>query len=411
MTNHISASNQEAIAKLVAEHKYDEALEQIRLAESLETGLLHLKITALRNTNRFEEAIKFQELLYKQDTTNVYSILELANGYMSMYNYNNAISYYRKAREIEPKNFYISQRLGDALFNNSQFSEAKQYYIKCRNNHSTQHLNKQLGRIYENINQPDSAIYYYEISLDQNPRDYSVVLRLSNLYRRNEQFKEALATSDRYLKTNDNNLRVLRLNGQLQFITGNYKKALQRYERCLTLGDSGLHVLQYTGMSYYKTDDYDKAIPFLEKAFIEAEKNSNICLVLALAYIYTGRTESAINQFHKLIEIVTPSPTLLATAYQHIGESYTDINQHEMALDIYKQAMISVPGDYRFHYFLADLYDNWFKNTEKALAYYEKILQADTNYEELPPGMNHLLIKYIENRVNQIKKEAFWSAN
>lgn len=411
MPKQMSASNYEVITKLIAEHKYDEALEQIKLAESLESGLLHLKIRALRNTNRFEEAIKFQQQLYSQDSTNVYYILELANGYMSMYNYSNAISFFGKAIRLDPQNLYIRQRLADALFNNNQFSEAKPHYIKCRKTHSTHHLNKQLGRIYENMNQPDSAIYYYELSLNQNPHDYTVVLRLTNIYRRNDQVKKALATSDRYLNINNNNLRVLRLNGQLQFITGNYKKAILRYERCLTLGDSSLHVLQYTGMSLFKSDDYAGAIPFLEKAFLEAENNSNICLLLALSYIYTGKSESAIHQLHELIGIITPSPALLATAYQHLGESYTDINEHNTAIEIYKQAIITIPNDYRFHYFLADLYDNWFNNKEEALIYYENILSANNENEEPLSGMNHLLIKHIENRVNHIKKESFWSAN
>jgi len=410
------AQDYDSITTCLRQYEYQKAIDQIdeMVIHASDHELLSIKATALKGLNKYQEAIQVYEKLLKNDTTDVKNIIELASCYQSLGDYKNAQKCYKKALVIRPQNHYLFQQLADAYYQDDDFTHAIGNYFIVYNVDSTYYTSKQLAKCFDNLEKTDTAIHYYHKALNLNPFDFQTAYRLANLYKQNEDFMKAIDITESFLSYDSTNVRMLKLNGLLHLLNKTYVEAIRSFENCISLNDSSDFTNKYLGYSYFKAEEYEKAKDYLEKAFQHDTLNVELCYALGLSCDYSIYKKLGIQYLSKTIELATPSPEFLSRVYQDLAAANTGFYKYEEALAAYLKAYELNSNDTLLIFKIASHYDNWIKDKNKALQYFQIFLETRPEGERPLPKMpvpGEMVISYydyVERRIGEIKEELFW---
>ncbi|MBN1952999.1 MAG: tetratricopeptide repeat protein [Bacteroidales bacterium] len=413
---HSQAQEHEAITVLMQKYEYQEVLEQIDRIEKpgVDLSLLRVKAAALKGLNRYQEAIQVVDQVYKSDSTDLRIIIELANCYQSLGDYKQAQQFFQKAIRIKPENRYLYQQLADAYYFDDDFVRAIEIYSGLYAGDSTYYLSKQLALSYDNLHQDDPAIYYYRKAIALNPVELLTSFNLAGLLQLKEDYAGALLVTESYLKHDSTNLRMLQLNGYLNFLHATYPRAVSSFEKCISLKDTSDFTVKYLGYSYYRAEEYEKAKDYLEKAFLKDTTNIQLCYALGLSCDYSVYKKLGIGYLNKTIELSTPPPEFLSRVYQDLAAANTGYYKYDAALAAYFKARELTPNDTLLKYRIASHYDNWIKDKKKALEYYRIFMATrPKNRKPLPkdPTPEGIVLSYYdvaEKRIREIEEELFF---
>jgi tetratricopeptide (TPR) repeat protein len=138
------------------------------------------KATDLRSQEKFEEALKILEDLYKENSqsvdvkNNLLETLLSYGGYLNddfILGYEEAIDVFKRMIEIDPTNYRAYYNLGIAYFNLSKIKEAKECYEEAiRIKPDYKHCLYNIGLICENEGEYQEALNYYEKALEIDPK-------------------------------------------------------------------------------------------------------------------------------------------------------------------------------------------------------------------------------------------------
>ena len=410
----LQAQVPDTLKLLMDQYDYQRAIDLMDKIDGHEEKqeLLELKIAALMGMNLYQESLPYFQQLYLQDSTNVSRIVEFANCYQSLGNYQAAQKLYQKALEIYPQNNYVRQQLANSYFKLDDFTEAKNLYLFAYTRDSSFFLARQLGVCYDNLDLKDTAIYYYKISLAFNPFDFESTYRLANLHKQQEEYPMGIALTDNYLLRDSTNFKMLRLSGFLHFLNGSYDRSVKRFERCVVSGDTSDFVNKYLGYSYFRTGEFELAKDYLEKAFLKDTTNADLCYVLGLSCDYSIYKKLAIYYLNKTIELLTPSPEYMSHVYQDLAVANTGYSKFNDALDAYLAAYELTPNDTLLIFKIASHYDNRTDDKETALLYYQKFMDTRPRNKNALPKMPGMMVisyyDYVEKRMAEIREEMFW---
>ena len=400
----------DSVEALMQQYEYQKAIDLINETDA-DRQLLELKATAFAQLNRHGEAIPVLDSLWKLDTTNVQNLLNLANCYQSTGNYKNAQIFYIKSLERNPENDYIRQQLADAFYYDEAYTNAIKYYLKVIEKDSTYYLAKQLARCYENLNNTDSAILFYQIVIEKNKGDYNSTYRLANLYKQILDYKTAIQVMDSFITYDSTRIKIFKFKGYLNFLDVNIPAAIESFEKCLALGDTSEFTHKYLGYSYYRTKNYLKAKDHLEMAFQTDSSNTDLCYTLGiscqLAFYYK---DLAVRYLSRTVELVQPSVDLLSIVYQDLAVAKVNVEKYDEALDDYMKALYLNPNDTLLLFKIGNHYDQSLKDTLMALEYYEAFMKTRPEDEtKLSKRNNQHIYNFVARRLEGIKEDLFWN--
>ncbi|MBN2212914.1 MAG: tetratricopeptide repeat protein [Bacteroidales bacterium] len=207
---------------------------------------------------------------------------------------------------------------------------------------------------------------------------------------------------------------MLKLNGYLNFLDKDFITAIKSFENCISLNDTSNFTYKYLGYSYFKTEEYQKAKDYLEKAFQKDTSNVELCYLLGLSCNYSVYKELGIQYLSKTIELATPSSEFLSQVYQDFAAANTGFYKYEEALEAYLKAYELNPNDTLLIFKIASHYDNWIKDKDKALIYYQIFMKTRPKEKKplpkmpVPGGIVVSYYDYVERRMGEIKEELFW---
>ncbi len=411
-----NAQQNDSITFFLQQYDYQKVIDLIDKTDNYNSDLrlLHLKATALKGLNKYQQAIIYFERLYRQDSSNIINIIELADCYQSLGEYKKTQELYCKILKLDPFNNYLIQNLANSYYMDDDFEQAKKYYLTAYAADSTFYLSKQLAKCYDNLEIIDTAILYYQKVISLNPADFQSAYRLANLYKQKEDYKKGISLTDSFLNRDSTNIKMLKLSGSLHFLDKNFSKSIARFEKCIALNDTSDFVNKYIGYSYFKTEKYEKAKDYLEKAYLQDTMNAELCYTLGLSCDYSIYKKLGIKYLNKTIDLVTPAPEFLSRIYQDLGTAYTGYYKYEEALEAYLKGYELNPNDTLLIFKVASHYDNWIKDKNKALTYYQKFMETRPKDRKPLPTMHvegGIVVSYydyVERRMKEIKEELFW---
>jgi tetratricopeptide (TPR) repeat protein len=137
------------------------------------------------------------------------------------------------------------------------------YYL----NSKSPEITTQLGIAYDRMNLPDSSDFYYEKSLELDPKDplannnyaYTLALRKKDLAR-------AKAMSEESLRFEPENTSFLDTYAWIYFQSGKYEKALEFIQKALNFGGKNAELYEHLGDIFEKLSEKGKAIESWRKS-------------------------------------------------------------------------------------------------------------------------------------------------
>ncbi|XP_028411962.1 tetratricopeptide repeat protein 28-like [Dendronephthya gigantea] len=182
-----------------------------------------------------------------------------------------------------------------------------------------QAVNYQLGCVYQNMNEHETAVTFYLRSL-----------QLAKELKDNTKIASAYCAL-----------------GEIDFIRCLYQPAIKNYEKCLKnakkAGDGALIALAYEnlGGSYSNDGQPKKAIESFKQCMIIANEQTELAdlhLKLGKAYTSSNEYETAIDHFRKSLELVNDKNTE-GEIYECLGVIYHNDYQYQAAEKHYKDAL------------------------------------------------------------------------
>lgn len=415
-TNRVEAQGYDSILYQIQNFEYQKAIEQIDKIDnySADINLLNYKAAALKGLNKFQEAIPYFIEIYKTDTLNLKSIIELANCYRSIGDFANTNMLYYKALSLNHQNNYLYQQLADLYYLEDDYKNAIAVYSHPYSVDSSYYLSKQLAKCYEMLERKDSAIFYYHIAVSLNPIDFQSCYSLASLYKEKEVYDRAISLTESYLLIDSTHIKMLKLNAYLHFLNKDFYQSKKVFEKCMLMKDSSDFTIKYLGYSYFKVEEYENAKDYLEQAFFKDSMNVELCYILGLACDYSIYKKLAIHYLRKVIELSNPTPEFLSGVYQDLAVANAGYYKHNDALDAFMKAYELTPNDTLLIYKIASHCDHRLKDNNMALKYYQKFMETrpseGVRVPKLPSsgGMTLSYYDFVERRIGEIKEELFW---
>jgi tetratricopeptide (TPR) repeat protein len=258
-----------------------------------------------------------------------------------------------------------------------------------------------MGDSFRQMEEADSALWYYRRSLAWRPMNATVVSKAFDVLLRKEAYDEAIDLTDQYLSQDPDNEIIAPLNGLARFRKGDYDKALEVFQRQLDLGNETYPIHYYLGQSYWHTSRVYKADSELKAAWQIDSSDVNLAYSIAAVEMELMLPFEDYSKpwLDKAWEMSQPDYTLWSRIQQLYGQGYY---QHEhdykKAIGYYSEAyknnpkLISALSTIGYCYELE-------KDYKRAMEWYEKYLKVAN-----PDSRGYATVT---NRLNHVKSELF----
>ena len=233
-----------------------------------------------------------------------------------------------------------------------------------------------IGDAFRQLEQPDSALYYYRRSLAYRPWNANVVSKAVGILIDARDYDGAIAQAGQFLAEDPDNAIVAPLKGLAHYRKGDYEDAVQVFQRQEDIGNDIYQIHYYLGQSYWHT----KVIYRAEQELIAAWQidSSEVNLAYSIAAVkaenYRPFEEDIKPWLDKALEMLQPDASTLSRVHQQYGLGYYKTMKYwDKAIEHYKEAYRYNPKFTSALSTIAYCYELK-KDYKQALTWYEKFL-------------------------------------
>lgn len=410
-----SPDKTDLIRTYLLENQYQSALDLINTHLKLhnDNKLYLYKGLALKGVLKYNEAIESFSTILKTDSMNIQAIIELSNTYKTLGEYNKSLIYLIKANTIHSSPSVLSE-IAATYFLLEKYEQAKNIYFELLKQDSLSvFLVRNIAKCYDNLEDIDSAIVFFEKTLAIKKYDTQSVNKLCNLYIKKRNYKKGIEVSESYLSFDSNNIRINRLNAYLYLLNKDYNTSKLKFSQCVKNNDTTDFVYKYLGTSYFKLEIYDSAQIYLEKAYFKDTTDAQVCYFLGMSCSASYYKALGIKYINKAITLLNPSPDYMASVYQNLAQSYNGFYKYQEALGALLKAYELNSKDTLILYKIGVQYDRWLNNKRMALKYYSEFIKILPQQNKSKPEENEefsltyydIVNKRIAALKEEIKKE------
>eukprot|EP01084_Bolivina_argentea_P257605 434046_1 len=237
------------------------------------------------------------------------------------------------------------------LFKTKQYKSAQQVLldiISTNNGDNSKYLSK-LGDIYCKFNDFNSAHSYYQQSLNENPQNPSVLIKLGNILSNHlHQTNQAISIYKQCLNIEPNSIECIFEYAKLMENENNYSKAKQLFIKCLQIDNTKASVhyhyakllTKYQQLNNYNDNNNDNNtsnINFLLKKACELQPQiSKYHAEYAIFLQNNNQINKANDQWEIALEVCQYNDMLLLYQFGYFNLKYKNDNQN--ALKYYKMS-------------------------------------------------------------------------
>ncbi len=248
--------------------------------------------------------------------------------------------------------FRSYDNLGSVYAEKGQYDSAIAAYQKgLEINPDFAELHRNLGHAYWEKGYRNEAMKEYEQAINLNPNMAQAYAELGYIYGRMNRHEEALQASRKALEIDPTQVRA---HISLAFLFEKkelYEEAVREYQEVLRFEPEIADIHNYLGYAYVKLDQKDKALAEFRKAlqldpnYVDAHVN------LGTVYLGTGEYEKAIAQYNAALKI---NPKMIQ-AYYNLAVTYLRIKEPVKAIEVLKEGLRINPGASTLKKFLEQL--------------------------------------------------------
>lgn len=361
-----------------------------------------------------KKAIKTMERLLQQQPESVLAYLYIASVYeRELKDYTRALEAYEKAYQLDPENSNILHTIARLYLSLENWQEALKRYEKIEElNPNDLSASLRIALIYYEAGKFEEATKKFQFLLKKNPKSDNVRFYLGVLYQSIEKYPEAEEV-------------LLGISAHSEFFKESRIRLVSQY-RALNNDEKALELLSASEKELPDASEFyelhaalleqekklKEAVALLESAKIYLPQGENIFLMSGMIYERLGKSDMALQNMRKVIEI-NPQNT---TALNYVGYTLAESSQNlEEAKDLVERALLLKPNDayitdsLAWVYFKMGEFDNAYKLLMKALkiASYEPTILYHLGEVSLAKEQNDQALEYFEQALKawEIKPE------
>jgi len=416
--NILLAQKSNDVKVLLLEGEYQKAINVLELKLSEQDSLSFKEYNTLgvayQRIMSFSKALSSFKKATKLKPGNIQNNLLIGSCYSSLGNNNLAKFTYQKILELDSANLTAMVSLGKILIELDEFSNASDLYQKLILADSTNsYFYSQLGICELKKNNKISAKKHFKKSINLNNNNSKTILRLAKLYYNDQEFDEAEKTLQEGLSNNSQNKALNKMIAEVFYKKKQYEEAIIKYLYVTSIGDTSAQTYQRLGLSYYymsftksinnkemKELKLNEAISAFTKSYQKDRANSVTALYLGLCNKALDKHETAIKYFEESLNKMFPD--YIGEVYKNLAISNEQLVNYHDAIINYQKAIKYLPSNNILTFYLASVYDRYYKDKSVAIPYYKKFLKKN-NSDDIK------LIEYTKSRLEQLDKDInFW---
>jgi tetratricopeptide (TPR) repeat protein len=398
----------DSIQLFIRQFKYSEALillDRVLLAEPTNKEAYASKGLVLQELYSYDQAIKAYVKALALDSTDQRLLIALANTYKLSQDYPNAVRYYTSALAHDSTSQFLQLELATCKLMNDQFDDAiADFSALYQKDSLNTYILKSLGYSFNQIEQYEGSIYFFQKALAVKPNDKGCVMSLANLYSKVKLYGEGIQVTEAYRMLDSTNREVNSKNAYLFLLDKNFTGAIARFRKCIEAGDQSEFNYKNLGIAYYSMDEYETAKEYLEKAFGLDPEDASTLHFLGICCYKSFYKELGIRYLEEALKVYQPTEDKIALVYRNYAEACRgwDKCPTEKKIASSLRAYEFNPKDSTLAQILGLEYERA-KDWPKAVTYYELYVNS-LKFDEKDPDQLLLKRRY-EQELEQLKKK------
>ena len=321
--------------------------------------------------------------------------IKLAKAYEAIGNTSQAEMYYKMYLEKNPNTILAKYDYGKLLFNSGDLMRADSIFVKLsESNSNNPNFYFYRGLVREELKDTTAINFFLQAyTIDNNHQN--ALYKIAKLYLENREFTIATPYIEKGLKTDANSVRFITLNALKNYHIKEYHNAIAAYLKLIELKQSNTQLHENLAISYHKTNQFEKAIDQFT-ILINSYDDKNPSYHYNLGKVYMSLREYEKAKRHIEISIILQDIPL-DEEYITLSYIYDREKKYKEEMEVLEKALKENPNNEIAKYRLAVAADNYFKDKETVLRYYNAYLDI---YRET--GKMREIVK---QRVSDLKKE------
>ena len=332
----------------------------------------------LKSIYKTDEAIEKLSALVKPGAFDEDILSELADCHFQNGDYEKAAGTYFLLSSQSPENVLYKIRQMQTYSRLKAWPQSIQAGREVLQKDSIPAVLSFIGDSFRQMEQADSALWYYKRSLVMRPKNESVVAKAVNVLIGKEDYDEAISLTRTFLAEDPDNTLVAPLQGLSYYRKGDYESAISVFQRQEDIGNDTYPIHYYLGQSYWHT----KVMYMAEKELLTAWQidSSDVYLAYSIASVksdcYRPFEKDVKPWLDKAWEMIQPDPATMSRIHQQYGLGYYRLQDSwDKAIEHYKEAYRYNPKLISALSTIAYCYEVK-KDYKHALEWYEKYLQV-----------------------------------
>ena len=257
-----------------------------------------------------------------------------------------------------------------------------------------------IGDSFRQLDQADSALWYYRRSLALRPMNETVLSKAMGVLIDFEDYDGAVVQAEPFLAEDPDNAVIAPLRGLALYRKGDYDAAIQVFRRQEEMGNDSYPIHYYLGQSYWNTKLMYRAQEELQAAWQIDSSDVNLAYSIAAVMADSHRPfEKNVKPWlDKAWEMIQPDPLMMSRLHQQYGLGYYRRQSWDKAIEHYKEAYAYNPKLISALSTIGYCFEMQ-KEYKQALVWYEQYLKLAR------PGSNGY--QFVTKSIEKIKAELF----
>ncbi len=296
-------------------------------------SLLDVAYQAFMNSD-CQTAVKYYQLVLKQQPREVEAILGLGNCAFRNNDSSRALFYYQKAMRVAPDNEEVYLALSQYYFSLGQYRTAKDILLSYYSRHPASWLAADgLASAYLYLNMPDSARYFFYLALELSSDKSFVYSHLSDVYYNLEKYDSARYYISKAITYSPNDEFLYMQKYKIDVNLGDYQNSLKDLNKAISLDSNNVMYYLEKLSLYFYIQAYDSVIYYGQK-ILRRFRDTSIYFLVANSLIAKKRYDSAVNVLRQGINCC-PSASL----YYLLGKIYKIQHKLTRAYSAFEKAV------------------------------------------------------------------------
>jgi tetratricopeptide (TPR) repeat protein len=256
--------------------------------------------------------------------------------YAALYEYQNALDYFKKAIQIDSANVTYHFQFGRLLLQ-AGFTDESIEEFKCCFTLDSTYLppSFQLGLLYNAQKKyPDKEVEIFSYLLRQNPNDFFSLYYLGDALRRLMFVDSGIVFVQRSIELNPRYYPSLLSFANYNYSKQEYKAALEYYQKAAEIRAHDKDIIYQTGECLRKLNAFDEAIAKYKEAIAIDSTNATYHAQLGYTYFLMEKFDSSISAYHKAIALDDGN----IQYYSNLGIVFKKIHSVQGVIQSYQDA-------------------------------------------------------------------------